>query len=130
MIRTQHLQFVRGSTYSKTLIARDENSNAYDLTGAAIYLAMRADIKIDPSVKLTSAAAVAGWRQGIVINDQNVSKGLYTLTFVPADTLSLVALGHDDPWLYDVKIVMADGSVITDVALSNVDLYPESTVVP
>lgn len=130
MLRTQHVQIVRGSTLSVTRIARDDNNNAIDLTGAEIYLAMRADVKIDPSVKITSKIGVAGWRQGVVIGDQNVSRGSYTYTFVPADTQTLVALGHDDPWLYDIKIKLASGVVITDVSMSNVDLYPESTIIP
>ena len=52
------------------------------------------------------------------------------MTWTPSDTLSLVALGHDDPWIYDVKIVLADGSVVQDVDESNFDLYPDVTVIP
>lgn len=131
MLKTLHLQMVRGSTRSVTRIARDENNNPVDLTNAVVYLAMRADIKIDPTVKLTSDdTPPAGWRTGIVINNQSTNKGSYTFTFIPADTLSLVALGHDDPWLYDIKIKLESGAVLTDVSLSNIDLYPDSTVIP
>lgn len=130
-LRTNHIQLVRGSTLSVTRIARNDKLQALDLTGAEIWLAMRADIKISPSVMLTSKVSPPSqWRTGVVISDQNVSKGEYVYTFVPNDTSGLVALGHDDPWLYDVKIKLADGSVITDVALSNVDLYPQSTDIP
>ena len=131
MLKTNHIQFVRGSTYSETRIARDSKNHPIDLTNAVIYLAMRADIKVDPTVKLTSDdTPVATWRTGIVIDDQVESIGSYTFTFIPADTQSLVAMGHDDPWMYDVKIKLESGEVITDIALSNVDLYPQSTDIP
>jgi hypothetical protein len=131
MLRTLHLQIVRGSTKVVNRIARDEKNRPIDLTGAEIYLAMRADIKIDPTVRLTSKdPAPAGWRLGITLDDQLTCPGAYVITFDPADTQTLVALGHDDPWLYDVKIKLADGTILPDVSMSNVDLYPQSTDIP
>jgi hypothetical protein len=131
MIKTLHLQMTRGSTKTVTRIARNEKNQPIDLTNAAIYLAMRADIKVDPTVKLTSDdTPPATWRTGITISNQSTNLGEYTFTIIPADTQTLVALGHDDPWLYDVKIKLESGEVVQDITLSNVDLYPQSTDIP
>jgi hypothetical protein len=131
MIKTLHLQMTRGSTKTVTRIARNERHQPIDLTNAVVYLAMRADMKIEPTVRLTSDDTPgAGWRTGIVINNQLESPGSYTFTIIPADTQTLVALGHDDPWLYDVKIQLESGEVVQDITLSNVDLYPQSTDIP
>lgn len=124
-MKTNHIQIVRGSSYSFTRIARDEKQRPYDLTGAEVWLSMRADIKVAPTVFLTSVDPFDGWRTGIVIENQEEQRGAYTVTFEPGDTSALVALGHDDPWLYDVSIKLSNGSVIKDVAMSNVDLYPQ-----
>lgn len=130
-MKTKHIQFTRGQTYSFTVISRDDRNVPRDLTDAVVYLAVRADIKVAPSVQLTSdATPVSGWRTGVVIADQAQYPGQYTVTFVPSDFGELSALGHDDPWIYDVRIVMEDGSVVQDISLSNLDLYPEITNLP
>lgn len=131
MIRTDHVQVVRGSTFSRTRICRDDNNRPVDLTNAKVYLAVRADVKIAPSIKITSDdPAPTGWTVGVEISNQTEDIGEYTWTIVPADTTSLVALGHDNPWLYDIKIELEDGSVIVDVSMSNFDLYPQMTDLP
>jgi len=130
MLKTNHVQLVRGSSLPITRIARDDKNRPIDLTGATIYLAVRADVKVAPTFKLISGSPPEGWREGIVIDDQSTYPGQYTYTFEPEDTEGLVALGHDDPWLYDVKIKLADETVIVDVAMSNFDLYPQMTDLP
>lgn len=131
MIRTDHVQVVRGSTFSRTRICRDDNNRPVDLTNAIVYMAIRADVKIGASVKLTSDdPAPTGWRAGVVISNQDETPGEYTWEVIPADTSALTALGHDDPWLYDIKIQLEDGSVIVDVSQSNFDLYPQMTDLP
>jgi hypothetical protein len=129
---TNHLSFGRGATFSFTRRALDENNRPIDLTGAKIYLIMRPDMKAtDPAAKLTSdSPPPSGWRVGIVISDQVQFKGDYVVTFIPADTASFVALGHDDPWLYNVRIKLADTSVLEDVETSNIDLNPEVGDIP
>ena len=131
MNKTLHIQMTRGQTKSVTRVARDDRNVPIDLTGAVVYLAMRPDMKADPLVKLTSDdTPPTGWRTGVIISNQTTSRGEYTFTFIPADTQALVALGHDDPWLYDVRIKLEDTSVIQDITLSSVDLYPQSTDIP
>ena len=126
MLRTHHIQIVRGSSYSFTRIARDEKQRAIDLTDAEISLSMRADAKVPATVQLTSIdPAPSGWRTGIVVEDQTETLGAYTVTFVPDDTEALEALGHDDPWIYDVTIKLASDLVVKDISTSNVDLYPQ-----
>jgi hypothetical protein len=130
-MKTNHIQFERGQTYVMRLRAFDEQNRPRDLSNSKIYLAVRADAKIAPSIKLTSDdPPPAGWRVGIVIEDQDQSKGSYTVTYIPADTASLTALGHDDPWIYDIRIVDEDGNVFQDVGTSNLDLYPQVTDIP
>lgn len=132
MSGTNHIAFTRGQTFSVTRKALDENGRPRNLTGAKIYLACRADMKIAPTFKLCSEdpAPDGTWRIGIVISDQSQHPGQYVYTFAPVDTSALVALGHDDPWLYDVRMKMADNTIVQDVETSNLDLYPQVTDVP
>lgn len=131
-LRTRHRQMVRGTTLKFSHVVRDPENNApIDLTGAKIYLCIRADIKVEPTVKLTSEDPVpATWRKGIVIEDQVTAKGEFTVTIIPDDTKNLVALGHDDPWFYDVRVVLADGTVSQEIAMSELDIYPQITDLP
>lgn len=125
-MKTHHIQMTRGSSFSFTRVARDDKQRPINLTGAEIFLSVRADLKIAPTFNLTSRdSPPEGWREGIVIEDQEETVGVYTVTFTPEDTESLVALGHDDPWLYDVTIRLADGTIIKDISNSNLDLYPQ-----
>ena len=130
-LRTRHLRMVRGSTLEFTHVVRDEDNRPVDLTGAKAYLGIRADIKVDPSVKLTSDdPAPSGWRIGIVFADQTTDTGELTVTIIPADTSGLVALGHDDPWFYDLTIKYPDDSVSVEIATSQLDIYPQITNLP
>lgn len=130
-MRTRHLEMVRGSTYRVKSISREDSCRARDLTGSVVYVAIRADMKIGPSVRLTSAnPPPAGWRTGVVVANQQQERGGYEWTLIPSDTRDLVAMGHDDPWVYDVAIVMPDGEVVRDVATSNLDIYPQVTEIP
>lgn len=71
------------------------------------------------------------WRTGIVVDpDQNSFRGHYTITIVPADTESLVAMGDDSPWLHECDVQLADGSVNPDFGSSKMAIYPETTDVP
>lgn len=124
-LRTRHIRMVRGTTLKFSHIVRDDVTNQpIDLTGAKVELLIRADMKIDATVKLTTEApAPATWRTGIVIDNQVSAKGQFTVTIIPADTAGLVALGHDDPWFYDVKVTL--GAVIRpEIATSELDIYP------
>ena len=67
-MNTKHLSLTRGQTKSVKFVSLDDDAQKRDLTNATIYCAVRADIKIDPSIKLTSGV-IAGWRTGIVISD-------------------------------------------------------------
>lgn len=133
-MKTRHISFIRGSTYSFTETVRDRITNQpVDLTDAKIYLDCRADLKIaTTSFRLCSEnpAPSGSHRIGIEILDQDNYPGQYRVTFAPVDTTSLEARGHDDPWLYDVRILMDDGSVIQDIGMSNLDLYPQVTNLP
>lgn len=123
---------VRGTTFSFARISRPAPcEQPRDLTGAKIYVTIRADMKCDPAVLLTSESPPeAGYRTGVVISDQVARRGEFVVTLIPSDTATLIALGHDDPWFYEIKIVLADGSVIEEIAPSNLDLYPEVGSVP
>lgn len=130
-MKTKHIQMTRGQTFTWTETSRDDKGLTRDLTDAKIYLAVRADMKIAPSFKLCSETpAPANHRIGIVIRDQLTYPGQYVVTIIPSDTSSLVALGHDDPWFYDIKILMSDGTVVQDISVSNLDLYAQVTDVP
>lgn len=130
-MRTNHVSFTRGSSFSFTRVVRDDDQRPVDLTGAIGYMAIRADRKIAPTLKLTSDdPAPAGWVTRIVIADQATYPGKYTVTLEPGDTTSMEALGSDDPWIYDVKFVLGDSTVFQDVDESNLDLYPQVTDLP
>lgn len=232
-IVTEHVRFTRGQTFAFTRTVRDQNSRLRDLTGAVVYFAMRADIKIAPTVKLISTvpaflalaagvvveafeagndilvtmvgdaggaitiaetlvtsgltqthrlvtihfkdgvstnadleAAIAasstllqvkttgtgatvltaghdnvsnaplasgapdGWRTGIEILAQSgATLGQFTVTLIPDDTTGLIALGDDDPWLYDVWVDIA-GDREPNITTSRVALYPEIATLP
>lgn len=129
-MKTKHIQMTRGSTYSWTETVRDPVTNMpVDLTGKLVYLDVLADLKAPPVIRLTSnSPAESGRRLGIVLEEQaGATLGQYTVTFVPADTSSLLALGHGDPYFYSTAVV--DGAVVTpDIEMSNLDLYPQITV--
>ena len=130
MIRTRDITLVRGQTMAITFTARDERSNRVDLTGATCYMWIRADIKVDAVVKLASTAT-PGHRVGITVADQTADhKGEFTATLVPADTQDLVALGAEDPYMYDAWVVLADGSRWPVIALSLMPIYPQATTIP
>lgn len=126
-MKTNHLQVTRGETFSFTRVARDHNNAPYDLTGAEIFMSVRADMKITTfGFQLTSRdPAPGGWRKGITIENQTQKKGHYTVLMIPADTTSLIAMGHDDPWFYEITIRLDDGTTFKDVNMSNFDLYPQ-----
>lgn len=132
MIKTRDVILVRGQTAQITFTLRDHLNARVDLTGAQAYLAIRADMKVPPLVQLSSVSSPpAGWRTGVVIADQTGEhKGEFTVTIIPADTQSLVALGISDPYLYDAWVVLADGSRWPVVSTSRMPLFPEVTTIP
>ena len=130
-MKTKHISLTRGQTFSWTESSRDDRGLLRDLTDAKIYLAVRADLKIAASFKLCSETpAPTGHRIGIEIRDQVQYPGQYIVTIAPEDTSGLTALGHDDPWMYDIRILMSDGTVVQDISTSNFDLYPQITDIP
>lgn len=133
-IKTRLIQMTRGQTLSFTETVLDPVTNRpKDLTGAKIYFQMKCDLKSTvPNVQLTNdVAQIAPWRQGVVLQAQSgATIGQYTVTLIPADTSGLVALGHDDPWLYDVWIKEAGGAIYPDIQDSILDLYPQVGTTP
>lgn len=132
---TFNTRMTRGQTKVLTMTVRDTLNRLADLTSSKVYFAMRADIKILPTLKLTSDAALVGmdatWRLGIAVADQTGAlKGQFTVTLIPADTAGMVALGDDDPWLYDAWIVDATLGTIPVVDQSTIGLYPQVTTLP
>lgn len=131
-MKTRHIQMVRGQTFSFTETVRDENNARVDLTDAKVHFSMRTNPKSTPIVKLTSETPLpATWRAGVVIPTQvGEDIGDYTVTIIPADTSALVALGHEDPYLYEVWIEAANGVTYPHITSSNLDLYPETGAIP
>jgi hypothetical protein len=130
MIRTKDIPVVRGQTLPITFTIKDQRGQRVDLTGGAVYLWVRADMKVDASIKLASQTTT-DHRIGIVISDQTGEhKGECVATLVPADTAGLVALGAGDPYIYDAWVVLADGSHFPIVSASSMPLYPQATTVP
>lgn len=130
MITTSNQRMTRGQTLAFEFTLRDNRGRLVDLTGAFVYLWIRADLKVDASVKLASADT-ALHRIGIVIADQTGSdRGKFTATLIPSDTSSLVAMGADDPYLYDVWIIDATGARFPVITTSTLDLYPQITTTP
>ena len=128
---TYNDRMTQGQTKTITLRVRDSNGQPVNLTGDKIYFAMRADVKIAPSVQLTmTSPPEEGFRTGIVIADQTQYPGQFMITLIPSDTASLVALGDDDPWIYDVWIVDDDLGTVPVVDKSTMGLYPPVTIVP
>lgn len=129
MLKTKDIPLIRGQTLPLTFTVRDQLNNRVDLTGAQAFMWIRADMKVDASVKLASVLT-SGHRVGIVFADQTADhRGEFTVTIIPSDTATLVALGADDPYLYDAWVVLADGSRWPVVALSKMPLYPQSTTI-
>lgn len=129
VLRTKDIPMVRGQTMPIEFTLKDRFGTRVDLTGAAAYMWVRADIKIDASIKLSSAVT-AGHRIGIIFADQSGEhRGEFTATLIPSDTSGLVALGSEDPWLFDVWVVLADGTRTPVVSLSKLPLYPEATTI-
>jgi hypothetical protein len=120
------ISMVRGSTYILNRVCRDYNGRLVDLSGAQIFMSVRADMKIQPTFTLSSSAN-PGSRLGIVIQDQLSKKGEFVITLVPSDTINLAAHGFEDPWIYDVVIVLADGTRIYEITQSPLGLYPQVT---
>lgn len=132
-MKTKHLQITRGQTYSFTETVYDDVTHLpKDLTGAKIHFAMRADMKVDPVVKLTNENPLPStWRAGVTLAAQTGSlRGQFTVTLIPADTAPLVALGHDDPYFYEVWIEETDGTTYPFISTSQLDLYPQAGLVP
>lgn len=130
---TFNTRMTRGQTKVMTLTVRDSKGRLVDLSTSKAYFAMRADIKIAPSVQLTSdGTQTSPWRIGIIIASDQVgsTKGQFTVTIIPADTADLVAMGDDDPWIYDVWIVDDVIGTVPVVERSNLGLYPEVTTLP
>lgn len=76
------------------------------------------------------AGAPLGWRTGIVISTQTgATIGEFTATLIPSDTAGLVALGDDDPWLYDLWLSLG-GNTYPIVTTSRAAIYPEITDLP
>lgn len=129
MIKTKDLPVVRGQTLPITFVVKDQKGARVDLTGATAYMWIRADMKVDASVKLASATTT-DHRVGIVISDQTgATKGEFVVTLIPADTSGLVALGADDPYLYDAWVVLADTTRWPVVSLSRMPLFPQGTTI-
>lgn len=129
MLKSRDIQVVRGQTLPVLFTVKDHLKQRVDLTGAVAYMWIRADAKVDASIKLASAVT-AGHRVGIVLADQTADhKGEFTATLIPADTQGLVALGADDPYIYDAWIVLADTTRWPVVATSKMPLYPETTTI-
>lgn len=129
MLRTKDIPMVRGQTMPILFTVKDQKGARQDLTGAVAYMWIRADMKVDAAVKLASAVT-SGHRVGIVLADQTAEhKGEFTVTIIPSDTQGLVALGAEDPWLYDAWVVLADTTRWPVVALSKIPLYPEATTI-
>jgi len=66
---TFNTRMMRGQTYRITRTFRDDRGNPVDLTRAIVCYAMRADIKIAPSVLLTSASVTLGALQLVGLGD-------------------------------------------------------------
>ncbi len=129
---TFNTRMTRGQTKSMTLTVRDSRGRPADLTDAKVYFAMRADIKIAPSVQLTSDSdQTSPWRLGIsVLAQTGELKGKFVITIIPDDTIDLVALGDDNPWIWDAWIVDEVLGTVPVIDQSNMGLYPQVTIVP
>lgn len=131
---TKRLRLTRGQTLTFTEICRDTETNQpVDLTGKRVHWAMRADMKVPPTVRLTSESPLpTGWRAGVEILAQSGSTlGKYRVTLIPADTESLVALGASDPWLHESWIEEGDASGRQPhITTSILDLDPQVLDVP
>lgn len=134
MITTKNISMVRGSTFVATFTVKDSRGLPQDITNYDVYLAIRADMKVDPTLKFTSKTPPpGGWVVRIAKADQTgAEKGQFDLTMLPADTRGLVALGDSDPWIYDVWIQATVDSTNSQPVIgpSKLALFPEVTVTP
>lgn len=135
MITTKDLRMVRGQQFVATFTVKDTRGATVNLDAYDVYMAVRADLKVDPTLKMTSAAGPpSGWVSRIVkaLDQDGAEQGQFTLTMLPADTRSLVALGDSDPWLYDVWIQKTADETVSQpvIAMSKLALFPEITVTP
>lgn len=131
---TKRLRATRGQTLSFTEICRDaDTGQPVDLTGKRVHWAMRADMKVQATVRLTSQDPLPdGWRAGVEILAQEGSTlGKYRVTLIPSDTENLVALGASDPWLHESWIEEGDESGRQPhITASTLDLDPQVLDVP
>ncbi len=133
---TFNTRMTRGQTKVMMMTVRDSRGRLADLTNATIYFSMRADIKVAPSIMLTSDDDLPDppnniWRLGIIIADQTgATKGQFTITIIPDDTLELVAMGDDDPWVWDSWVVDAELGTVPVIDQSTMGLYPQVTTIP
>jgi len=142
--KTRRITMVRGQTFSFTETVRDAVTHQrVDLTNARVHLAARTDMKSLPVIKLTSEDPLpATWRAGVALETQSgETLGDYTVTFIPADTEDLIALGADDPYFYEIWVaidtmsddlipVVESTSTFPDITRSQLDLYPEAGAIP
>lgn len=128
-ITTNNLRMTRARTLTIPWTVR-KNGQVVDLTGAKVFMWVRADLKIATAQVMLASETTVGHRVGIVIADQTGSdRGNFTITLIPADTETLVAAGADDPYFYDVWIVK-DSEEYPVIDMSTLDLYPQATTVP
>lgn len=129
-MRTKNISMTRGQTKILNLTVKDDRGARVTLTGSRVFMSIRADMKVDPIVKLASEMTT-GYRIGVVISpDQDADRGECTITLIPDDTLELVALGADDPYFWDVWVVGPAGNTYPVISTSQLDLYPQVTNVP
>lgn len=125
MIKTFDFRMTRGETKILEMSVVDETGAAVDLTGGALYLSWRPDLKSAPVVELDS---VTGLTPAIVMRDQTSSatKGKFRATHTPAVT-------HDLPlgsYVWDAWYVTALGERYAVVSPSSVTLLQEVTTIP
>lgn len=56
MITTKDLRMVRGQQFVATFTVKDTRGATVNLDAYDVYMAVRADLKVDPTLKMTSAA--------------------------------------------------------------------------
>lgn len=117
---TNAFKVIRGSTKSFNMITKDEDGNVLDLTGGRVLFTVKRDIE-DPTPLIQKDSRVTGQ---IVIT--NPRAGSVAIKLVPADTAKL------DPrlYLFDVWVVLADGSRYPVVPPSELEVVQSVTVIP
>lgn len=130
MIKTREIPLTRGQTMPITITVKDGRGNRLDLTGAKAYMWITADIKVPALVKLASEVT-ADHRVAIVFLDQTGEhRGDMVVTMIPSDSSGFVALGNEDPYLFDVWIVTAAGERFPVLSLSRMPVFPQATTPP